>query len=205
MAVAVFLAIFWPAGVMPARADEDLDEGVFLVADRKLKDPNFERTVVLIVTYDEEGTVGLVVNRQSDVAVSSLLSGVKDARSHTEPAFSGGPVEPKSVLALLRSHTPPKGAQRVATDVWALLDQDLLEQTLATHPGADKLRFYVGYAGWGAGQLESEMEAGAWHVIRSTPDAVFDAMPESLWDRVVRTLDSKVARLWGPQRPLPIR
>ena len=198
-------AIFWSAGVLPALADEDLDEGVLLVADRKLKDPNFERTVVLIVSYDEEGTVGLVVNRQSDVPVSALLAGVKDARSHSEPAFSGGPVEPKSVLALLRSHTAPKGGQRVGPDIWAILDQDLLEQTLATHPTADKLRFYVGYAGWGPGQLESEMEAGAWHVMRSTPDTVFDATPESLWDRVVRTLDSKVARVWGPLRPLATR
>ena len=201
LAVAGIAAMVWSAGAITARADEDLAEGVILVADRKLKDPNFEKTVVLIVTYDDEGTVGLVVNRQSDVPVSMLLAGVKDARDRKDTAFSGGPVEPKSVLALLRARTGPKGAQQVSGDIWAILDQDLLEDTLAAHVGPDKLRFYVGYAGWGPGQLEAEMEAGAWRVIHSNSDTVFDGAPESLWDRVVRNLDVRLAQSVGPHRP----
>ena len=103
-AVTAMLAV-WLTGVVPARADEDLGEGTLLVADRKLKDPHFAQTVVLIVTYDDRGAVGLVLNRPSDVSVSALLAGVKDAKNRKDTAFTGGPVEPMSVLALPVSYT----------------------------------------------------------------------------------------------------
>jgi putative transcriptional regulator len=201
---AVFAAV-WLTGVLPARADEDLTEGSILVAARKLKDPNFAQTVVLIVAYTEEGTIGLVLNRPGDIPVSELLAGVKDARSRKDSAFSGGPVEPKSVLALMRARTGPKGAQRVAGDIWAIQDQDLLADALSAHAGSDALRFYVGYAGWGPGQLEEEMEGGAWRVIRGSADTVFDAKPDSLWERVVRNLDVTFARLSLQPAPLSAR
>jgi putative transcriptional regulator len=205
-AMTAMLASVWLTAALPARADEDLAEGKILVADRKLKDPHFAQTVVLIVTYGEEqGTVGLVLNRQSEVPISELLAGVKSARNRSDTAFSGGPVEPMSVLALLRSRSGPRGAQHVAGDVWAILDQGLLEDTLAKHTGTDDLRFYVGYAGWGPGQLEAEMDAGAWRVIRGGADTVFDSKPESLWDRVVRTLDVTFAKAFAPSpRPLAV-
>jgi putative transcriptional regulator len=205
-AMAAVVAAVWLLGVVPARADEDLTEGKILVADRKLKDPNFAQTVVLIVTYgEEEGTVGLVLNRQSDVPISELLTGVKDARNRSDTAFTGGPVEPMIVLALLRSRNGPRGAQHVAGDVWAILDQDLLADTLAKHTSSNDLRFYVGYAGWGPGQLEAEMDAGAWRVVRGGAETVFDTEPESLWDRVVRNLDVTFAKFIAPSpRPRPV-
>ncbi len=205
LAAAGLAVALFPSSVGTARADEDLAEGTLLVADKKLSDPNFEKTVVLIISYDDHGTVGLIVNRQSDVPVAALLAGVKDAKDRKDMAFSGGPVEPKSVLALLRARIGPKGAQRVAGDIWAILDQDLLESTLAAHVGGDRLRFYVGYAGWGPGQLEAEMEAGAWRALHSNSDTVFDAMPETLWERVLRTMDLRVAGLWGPKLQLPLK
>jgi putative transcriptional regulator len=198
VAITAILASVWLLGVVPARADEDLADGTILVADRKLKDPHFVQAVVLIVNYDEQGTVGLVLNRPSDVPVSELLSGVKDARSRKDTAFTGGPVEPMSVLALLRTRDGPKGAQRLGGDIWAILDQDLLAEALSAHKGPDELRFYLGYAGWGPGQLEAEMDAGAWRVIRGRADTVFDDKPDSLWDRVVRNLDLTLAKLIRP-------
>jgi putative transcriptional regulator len=196
LAVAAMAAML---AVIPARADEDLGEGKILVADRKLKDPHFAQTVVLIVTYNGQGTVGLVLNRPSDVPISELLSGVKDARSRKDSAFTGGPVEPMSVLALLRTREGPKGAQHVAADIWAILDQDLLGEALSKHASSEELRFYVGYAGWGPGQLEAEMDAGAWRVIRGGADTVFATKPDSLWNRVMRNLDVTFARSF----PLP--
>jgi putative transcriptional regulator len=201
LAITGLAAIAWSLGVVAVRADEDLAAGVLLVADRKLKDPNFQKSIVLIVAYDEHGSVGLVLNRQGDIPVSQLLAGVKDARDRKDTAFSGGPVEPKSVLALLRARSGPDGAQKISGDVWAILDEDLLKDTVASHPGPDKLRFYVGYAGWGPGQLEAEMEAGAWRVIPANTDTVFDAAPESLWDRVVRDLDLSLARAGNQRTP----
>jgi putative transcriptional regulator len=203
LALVVLATMVWSIGIGTARADEDLAEGALLVADRKLKDPNFEKSIVLIVAYGEHGAVGLVLNRQSEVPVSQLLAGVKDARDRKDTAFSGGPVEPKSVLALLRARTGPDGAQHISGDVWAILDEDLLKDTVASHAGPDKLRFYLGYAGWGPGQLETEMEAGAWRVIPGNSNTVFDDAPESLWDRVVRGLDLTLARAVPPLQRNP--
>ncbi len=205
-AMAAIAAAVWSTGLVTASADEELGGGTLLVADKKLTDPNFQKTVVLLMTYDDHGAVGLVLNRQSDIQVSQLLPDVKEARGRTDPAFSGGPVEPKSVLALLRSNKGPDGAQHIVGDIWAILDQDLLQNTLASHPGPDKLRFYLGYAGWGPGQLEAETDAGAWRVIRASSSTVFDESPESLWDRVVQGLDLQLAlasmpRTWGPKAP----
>jgi putative transcriptional regulator len=200
VAMTAMLASLWLLGAVQARADEDLAEGTIVVANRKLKDPHFAQTVVLIVHYDEQGTVGLVLNRPSEVTVSDLMNGVKDARNRKEAAFTGGPVEPMSVLALLRAREGPKGAQRVAGDIWAIVDEDLLKDALSEHKGPEELRFYVGYAGWGPGQLEAEMEAGAWRVIRGNANTVFDATPDSLWDRVVRNLDVSYAKLFRPIR-----
>lgn len=193
LAIAAIAAAVWSTAIVTASADEELGEGTILVADKKLTDPNFQKTVVLVITYDDSGAVGLVLNRQSDVQVSDLLPGVKEARGRVDAAFTGGPVEPKSVLALLRSNKGPDGAQHIAGDIWAILDQDLLQNALASHPGPDKLRFYLGYAGWGPGQLEAEIDAGAWRVIRANSSTVFDASPESLWDRIARGLDLQLA------------
>lgn len=193
-------AAVWSAGEATARAeDADLAPGTLLVADRRLKDPNFLKAIILVVAYDEHGAVGLVINRPGEVPISQLLAGVKEARERKDTAFSGGPVEPKSVLALLRGSKAPDGAQRIVGDVWAIPDEDSVQETLAMHPGPDKLRFYLGYAGWGPGQLETELDAGAWRVIPAKGDTVFDQEPESLWDRVVRSLDMRLARFLLPQ------
>ncbi len=199
-AVLCTAAVLLPVSTVTARADEELAAGVMLVADRALKDPNFQKAIVLIVAYDDHGAVGLVVNRPGEVPVAQLLAGVKAARDRTDTAFSGGPVEPKSVLALLRGTKAPDGAQRITGDMWAIPDQDTVQETLTTtHLGPDKLRFYLGYAGWGPGQLETELDAGAWRVIPAKSDTVFDDAPESLWDRVIRSLDLRLARFFLPQ------
>jgi len=195
------LAALWLAAAIPALADEDIAEGKILVADRKLKDPHFAQTVVLIVTHSEEGTLGLVLNRESDVPVIDLLKGIKEARGREDAAFEGGPVEPMSVLALLRSQNGPRGARHVAGDIWVILDQTILKDALGAHAGPDQLRFYVGYTCWGPGQLETELDAGAWRVIHGGSDTVFDSKPESLWDRVVRNLDVTYAKVIWPRQP----
>lgn len=203
LAMAGAVILFWLAVPRAARADEDLDTGVLLVADRKLQDPNFQKAVVLIINYGDQGTLGLVVNRPGDIPVSQLMSGSKAARDRKDTAYTGGPVEPKSVLALVRSSKSIDGGQRIAGDIWAIADDSKLADILSSHAGPDKLRFYVGYAGWGPGQLETEADAGAWRVIKASASTVFDAAPESLWDRVVRNLDQTLASATPSQRNAP--
>jgi putative transcriptional regulator len=178
----------------PAFAGDELAEGKLLLADKRLSDPNFAQTVVLVVSTDDEGSVGLVINREGDVPVSRLLKGVKDASKITGVAFEGGPVEPKSVLTLFRSPTPEPRAQHITGEIYAVLEQNLLEEILAGGAGRDRLRFYLGFANWGPGQLEAELDAGAWRVIPGTANAVFDSDPDSLWTRLMRTLDQNVVK-----------
>jgi putative transcriptional regulator len=199
LAGASLLAALWLNGVTPAFADDELAQGKLLIADRRLRDPNFAETVVLIITYDEDGAIGLILNREGAVPVSGILKGVKDAGKLTDLAFEGGPVEPKSVLTLFRSRTPQPRARRIGGEVYAVLEQTLLEEILANGAGRDQLRFYLGFANWAPGQLEAELDAGAWRVFPGSASSIFDPNPDSLWDRLVRTMDEKVVKASPPQ------
>lgn len=181
--------------IAPLRAEDEIEEGKILVADRDLKDPNFANTVVVIITYDERGTVGLIVNRQSDTPVTRILDGVKEAAGRKDLAFEGGPLEGKSVLALLRSAGNVPGTKHLFGDVYAVLSEEPLRQALKDSAGSDRLRFYLGYAGWGPGQLEAEVDAGAWQVLDGNAKTVFDATPDTLWERLTRRSTLRVARL----------
>jgi putative transcriptional regulator len=140
------------------------------------------------------GAVGLILNRETDTPVGKILSGVKGASNRKDFAFSGGPVETNSILALYRTAARRKGAQPVSSEVSAILDETALKEVLASGGDSSSLRFYVGYAGWGPGQLEAEVDAGAWFVTSGDANIVFDADPDTLWDRLIRRKDAIVAR-----------
>jgi putative transcriptional regulator len=184
--------------LLPAWADDELAQGKILVADRKLKDPNFERSVVYLITYDEMGAVGLILNRETDTPVGKILGGVKGALNRNDFAFSGGPVETNSILALHRTTARRKGAQQVSAEVSAILDETVLKEVLASGGDSSALRFYLGYAGWGPGQLDAEVDAGAWFITSGDAKIVFDADPDTLWDRLIRRKDAVVAGLFSP-------
>jgi putative transcriptional regulator len=165
--------------------------GQFLVATDKLDDPNFAETVVLIIQYDEdEGTVGVIVNRRSQVPLSKVFSkkGVTD-----DPVFAGGPVDLRAVQALLRSPTKPTDAIHIIEDVYATGNKEQIEKSLGSRTGPSKFRVYLGYAGWESGQLEAEIQMGAWSILRATPTTIFDENPDSLWDRLNRQANSQIA------------
>jgi len=176
-------------------ADDEIADGKILVADRALTDPNFANAVVVIITYDEHGTVGLILNRESDTPVTSILDGVKEAAGRKDLAYEGGPIEAKSVLALLRSAKEIPGTKHIFGDVYAVLTEDPLKQALKSATDPDRLRFYLGYAGWGPGQLEAEIDAGAWQVLDGNSKTVFDAAPETLWERLSRRTSLRLASL----------
>jgi putative transcriptional regulator len=175
-------------------ADEQLASGKILVADRNLRDPHFAGTVIVLINYDDDGAVGLILNRQSETPVTRVLDGVKEAAGRKDLVFEGGPVETKSVLALVRSREKPAGAQHLFADVYAVLGEGALKKTLAAGAGSNLLRFYMGYAGWGPGQLDDEVDAGAWHIFTGDPNTVFDSDPDTLWDRLIHRTSLSVAR-----------
>jgi putative transcriptional regulator len=180
----------------------DLAVGKFLVASRDLGDPNFARTVILLVHYTEDqGGVGLVVNRATDVPISRVFQDLKEAKSRTDPVYVGGPVELNSVLALLKTASKPENAVRVFGDVYLISNKDLLKATLASGAEASVFHAYVGYAGWGPGQLEHEVDLGAWHIMAADAATVFHADPDSVWPRLIGRTETQVARriIYTPQ------
>jgi putative transcriptional regulator len=183
---------------------DDLAVGRLLVASRDLGDPNFAKTVILLVHYNQDqGAVGLVVNKRTDVPISRVFHDLKEAGGRNDPVYIGGPVELNSVLALLKSASKPEGGNRVFGDVYLISNKDLLAQTLASRVEAAVFHAYIGYAGWSAGQLEHEVGLGAWRIIPADVGTVFHADPDSVWEHLIRRTETQIAGLLIYMPPLP--
>jgi putative transcriptional regulator len=182
----------------------DLAIGKFLVASRDLGDPNFAQTVILLIHYsNEQGSVGLVINRATDVPVSRVFQDLKEAKGRKDPVYVGGPVELNTVLALVKTSGRPANAERVFGNVYLISSKDALKAALASSSDAGAFHAYVGYAGWGAGQLEHEVELGAWHIMPADAALVFHADPDSVWPRLIRRTETQVALRLTYTPPLP--
>ncbi|MEO8659802.1 MAG: YqgE/AlgH family protein [Bryobacteraceae bacterium] len=176
---------------------ENLRAGRFLVADAKLRDPNFVETVVLLLRYDEEGGMGVVMNRPSRIPVSRALAGMNEAKKRTEPAYDGGPVERAGLRAVLRTKTDPGEATVVVRGVYMVTSDKTLSNALKAGAQPGDLRVFLGYSGWSAGQLEAETEAGAWHILKTDADMIFDPEPETLWQRLSSDATRSIARMFN--------
>lgn len=182
---------------------DDLVVGKLLVAGRDLGDPNFAKTVILLVHYDEDqGAVGLVINKRTDVPISRVFHDMKEASSRNDPIYIGGPVELNSVMALLKSGKKPDGADRVFDDVYLITNKDVLTRTLGSRVEPSAFHTYIGYAGWQSGQLEHEVELGAWHIMRPDAAMVFHADPDGLWERLITKTETNIAGLFTYTPPL---
>jgi len=179
--------------------------GDLLVATPVLLDPNFERTVVLLLDVDENGALGVVLNRPSPVPVGDVLPDWDDLTSTPHVLFQGGPVSTDSALAVavlagrgaLVGHEEPVGFRRLYGDVGIV---DLDTPTAIAGPAIGRLRVFAGYAGWGEQQLLSEIGGGSWYVLPSVPGDLFDDEPDGLWARVLRRQPGELA--WVSTRPL---
>jgi putative transcriptional regulator len=173
--------------------ESDLGIGKILVASRDLSDPAFAESVILVIHYDEGGTVGLMVNRRTEVPISRALRELKIGGDRSDPVYRGGPVESANVLALLRSRVQPDDAAPVFGDVYLVSTKALLEKTLAKGAGPGEFRVYLGYCGWSRGQLENEVRQGSWQIFNRSADMVFDPDPKSLWRRLIARVEQNVA------------
>ena len=183
------------AALLPiqSRNTKDLGAGKLLVASRDLGDPHFAETVILLVHYDAQGVVGLILNRRTDFPLSHVLTDLKTAKDRTDPVYLGGPVEPPAVFALFKSPTKVEGAEHVFGGVYLITAKNLFEQTISTRPDPGIFHVYLGYAGWTIDQLRKEVEVGAWFIFPADAKTVFDADPDSLWPQMIRKTELKVA------------
>jgi putative transcriptional regulator len=182
---------------IPAMAADPIAEGRILIADRYLEDSNLAEAVVFLISYNKDGAMGLVLNRRTGVPLSRALKSLKEAAGHDEPVFFGGPVDGTGVLGLLRTADKPNGAKQVLSGVYLLASKELLQKTLAGSASVSTFRVYMGYAGWGPGQLESEVGQGAWKTINGNADKIFDRDPDTLWTRLIHEMEGQVVE-WKP-------
>ena len=174
--------------------------GRLLVATPLLEDPNFRRAVVLLVEHEiTEGTLGIVLNRPTQIGVDQVLEQWTDLATEPSVVFKGGPVSPNSALALalIPGTDEPAGWRALdgapALARLGLLDLDAPPRLLA--PAVQSLRVYAGYAGWSPGQLEAEIDEGAWYLVAAQPRDVFAADPAKLWREVLRRQEGELAFL----------
>ncbi len=157
--------------------------GRLVVASPALLDPSFHRTVVLLIEHGEEGALGVVLNRASRMPVGEPLPVWEPYAADPAVVYLGGPVQRGSALCLGRCDPP------LRTTGWAPVFADIgtvdLNEDPSSLPGVGQVRVFNGYAGWGALQLEDEMDEGAWLVCDALPADVFDPDPDLLWNRVV--------------------
>ncbi len=157
-------------------------QGQLIIAGAGLIDPNFRRTIVLIGHHDQDGAVGVVLNRPSETAVREAVPPLAELVGPDDPVFVGGPVQPQAAVVLVEFEAPDQAPSPVFDNVGFLLG----EIDPSDVGGIVRARIFAGYAGWGAGQLEAEMEENSWLLEPAVPDDVFTDQPEHLWERVLR-------------------
>lgn len=170
--------------------------GRFLVANRRMRDPRFVKSVILLVRYGEKGAMGLIVNQPSGVKLAELLPEADQLKHRDDIVYVGGPVAQDGIMLLLRAETEPEGAEHVFEDVYVSPNRDVLDRLAAR--GADNFRSYVGYSGWAPGQLDHELERQDWHVTAGDADLVFSPAPASVWDKLIKQTDMLFAAGPGP-------
>lgn len=181
--LAIAVAATVPA-VAPG-AEAKLAKGKFLVASRDLTDPNFARTVVLLLDYGPDGAVGLIINRRTEVRLGDALPEIEELQRHPGVVYAGGPVAPAGVMVLVRSPRPPEQSKPVLDEIHVSQSDALLRRLASEGKGERSFRIYAGYAGWVPGQLDHEVTLGGWTIIPADADTVFADEPSTIWRRLV--------------------
>lgn len=173
-----------------AGADQGPAKGKLLVATELVQGSVFAKTVILLTHYDENGAMGIVINRPTEVETEEILADIDAFSEYSGTLFWGGPVQMNSLRALLRSDSPPRGAEQIVASVHQVTFDDELKDAPID---LESLRFYLGYAGWSAGQLDRELARGSWHVVPASDDLVFVPEPHLLWKRLTPPLEHRAA------------
>lgn len=166
--------------------------GQLLLATPRLMDPNFARAVIFVLDHDEDGALGVIINRPSRLPLGAVLPSWSTVVTAPSMLFSGGPVSPDSALAVGLSigAGPGEGFRRLTGD-YGLVDLDAdPAQVLRDLAG---LRVFSGYAGWGSDQLEAEIAEGSWYVVSALPQDLLDPEPAGLWRSVLRRQPGELA------------
>ncbi len=166
--------------------------GKLLVASPLLRDPNFERSVVLVAAHDEFSALGVVLNRATEVEVTDVLDGWEHLVAAPSVVFEGGPVQPDAAICVARVQ-PNFKLEGFSPFMGSIGTLDVTRAPESFSGQLDGLRVFAGYAGWEAGQLESEVAEGAWFVCDALPGDPFVEQPDDLWTMVLRRQNGLLA------------
>ena len=166
-----------------------LAKGVLLVASPSLSDPNFHQTVLLIVAYGRGGTVGLILNRPTNVLVSEALPDLIALKRTNHRLFAGGPVERTQLVLLFRLTQVLPDTRQIVDGIYMGTPR-VLERILTQPKPTETFRAFSGFAGWAPGQLEHEMLEGAWGILPSDAFTIFDKDPATLWPDSISRLQA---------------
>ncbi len=175
-----------------------LGAGRLLVASRQMLSPLFAQTVILLLQYDQDGAVGLIVNRPTTLLLRQVMPRSELLAERSDRTWLGGPVELAAVFLLIRADEPPPGARQVLPGVQLSTDPETLQHVAETR---GVFRTYLGYAGWGPGQLDGELARGDWHVARADVQSVFSDEPERVWPELIERSEGVFTR----REPPPVR
>ena len=156
-------------------------QGKLLVSSPSLLDPNFRKTVVLVAHHDDEGAMGLVLSRPSEVLAAVAVPLLEGIPGSDDPVFVGGPVQPEAFMVLAEFEDVEEAAAPIMEGL-GFMPADTEPDDLSIK----RLRLFAGYSGWGAGQLEAELAEPSWIVVDAETDDAFAEDPDQLWRTVLQ-------------------
>jgi len=173
-----------------SKSTPDIEPGALLIAPPMMKDPNFFRSVVLLCEHGPEGSFGLILNRRVDVETDFLQT---ELSGYDGGFLLGGPVQTDTLHFLHHFEDVPESIPFMKDVFWGG-DFEFVKSICKARPVAeDELKLYIGYAGWGEGQLQGEIDAGGWIVTPGDASAVFAQEPDQLWRKRLRKLGGEYA------------
>jgi putative transcriptional regulator len=170
----------------PALAQAESARTFLLVAQPDMLDPNFSRTVVLVMHPEDSGPLGVILNRPTPVQLRELYPDRAELTGRDDLLFFGGPVQPDALLFAFRSAVKPPKGLNVTGDIYISGFSEVLDEVLKHPENANEQRFFSGYAGWAQGQLESEIAQGGWYTLPLDVDAIFKINPLTLYDELLK-------------------
>jgi putative transcriptional regulator len=175
-------------------------KGSLLISEPTLKDSYFNRSVVLIVEHNNDGTVGFILNKQIDVDLNGLVSDFEEIEASV---FFGGPVNKDNLFFIHSFGKEIEGALPITKKLFWGGDFTMLKDILRKDKSnIDKVRFFIGYSGWDPGQLQMELDQNSWVVKSMVEDNILTISPKNLWKDTLRKMGNEVALLsFFPENP----
>jgi len=163
--------------------------GMFLVASRTLQDRHFRKSVIYILRHNDEGTLGLIINKPGNLSLSHAVDDVLNENAQQHQLYYGGPVDTTVITMLIENEAESPLVEHIAGDIYFSNLRIVMDRLLKENKPAENLHFFHGHAGWTAGQLEQELAHGDWYLVEGDPETIFSSGIRTLWQRLINKVD----------------